>query len=48
MILEFSFLSEQLVQFFMERPFLCVGQGIKLPEIMLDVLHTLIKAEDIG
>ena len=48
MILEFSFLSEQLVQFFLERPFLCVGQGIKLPEIMLDVLHTLIKAEDIG
>ncbi len=41
-------LSEQLVQFFLERPFLCVGQGIKLPEIMLDVLHTLIKAEDIG
>ena len=48
LILEFSFLSEQLVQFFLERPFLCVGQGIKLPEIMLDVLHTLIKAEDIG
>ena len=27
LILEFSFLSEQLVQFFLERPFLCVGQA---------------------
>ena len=44
MILEFSFLPEQFVQFFLERPFLCVGQGIDLSENMLDIL---INAEDI-
>jgi hypothetical protein len=55
LILEFSFLSEQLVQFFLERPFLCVGQGIKLPEIMSSFMHfpicatycTLSQQEDI-
>ena len=47
MILEFSFLSEQLVQFFLERPFLCVGQSVELSEVVFDVFRVLVEAEDV-